>query len=295
MRFRRTISLIVLMAALVLVAPGAFGDTLVQQFADGNVDWSRMIITAKGIGAPPANAANIAQARAMARRAAIVVAQRNLLEIVKGVRIDSQTLVKDFMTQSDIIRSQVSGIVRGSRLIDVAYMSDSSVEATVAMPLMGEFSGVVIPLVVKQPAPSAPPAAPPMMAPQPPAPPTYAPQRPPVSPAVFTGLVLDARGLGVRPAMSPKILDESGSEVYGSAFVSREYAVQQGVSGYAKDLSAAQNNPRVTDRPITVKGVKASGPARCDISISNADAQSIKASAENLSFLQKCRVMIVLD
>lgn len=295
MRFRRTISLIALMAALVLAVPGAFGDTLVQQFADGNVDWSRMIITAKGIGAPPANAANIAQARAMARRAAIVVAQRNLLEIVKGVRIDSQTLVKDFMTQSDIIRSQVSGIVRGSRLIDVAYMSDSSVEATVAMPLMGEFSGVVIPLVVKQPARPAPPMAPPMMAPQPPAPQIQAPLRPPVSPAVFTGLVLDARGLGVRPAMSPKILDESGSEVYGSAFVSREYAVQQGVSGYAKDLSAAQNNPRVTDRPITVKGVKASGPARCDIAISNADAQSIKASAENLSFLQKCRVMIVLD
>ncbi len=293
MRFRRTISLITLMAALVLVVPSAFGDSLVQQFADGNVDWSRMVITAKGIGAPPANAANIAQARAMARRAAIVVAQRNLLEIVKGVRIDSQTLVKDFMTQSDIIRSQVSGIVRGSRLIDVAYMSDSSVEATVAMPLMGEFSGVVIPLIVKRPA--APPVAPPMMAPQPPAPQIQAPARPPVSPAVFTGLVLDARGLGVRPAMSPKILDESGSEVYGSAFVSREYAVQQGVSGYAKDLSAAQNNPRVTDRPITVKGVKASGSARCDITISNADAQSIKASAENLSFLQKCRVMIVLD
>jgi hypothetical protein len=287
------------MAILVLAVPAAYGDSIVQQFADGNVDWSRMIVTAKGIGAPPANAANIAQARAMARRAAIVVAQRNLLEIVKGVRIDSQTLVKDFMTQSDIIRSQVSGIVRGSRLIDVAYMSDSSVEATVAMPLMGEFSGVVIPLIIKQPtepqpmAPTPPTVAPPTTPPMEPAP-QVQPSTPPTA-AIYTGLVLDARGLGVRPAMSPKVVDESGKEVYGSAFVSREYAVQQGVSGYAKDLSAAQNNPRVTDRPITVKGLKAEGPARCDIAISNADAEMIKASADNMSFLQKCRVMIVLD
>lgn len=300
MRFRRAISLVAFVAALTLVTPCAFGDNVVQQFTDGNVDWTNMIVTAKGIGAPPANAANMAQARAMARRAAIVVAQRNLLEIVKGVRIDSQTLVKDFMTQSDIIRSQVSGVVRGSRLIDVAYMSDSSVEATVAMPLTGEFSGVVIPLVIKTPTVSPPSPAPPEMPMQPPSAPEpppmgEQPQAPSPGQVVYTGLVIDAQGLGVRPAMSPKIVDESGAEVYGSSFVSREYAIQQGVSGYAKDLTAAQNNPRVTDRPLTVSGVKAAGPSKCDIVVNNQDAQMIKSSADNLSFLQKCRVMIVLD
>ena len=112
---------------------------------------------------------------------------------------------------------------------------------------------------------------------------------------VFTGVVLDARGLGARPAMAPKILDESGKEVYGSAMVNREFAVQQGMVGYAKDLSTAQANSRVTNKPLTIKVARVSGPAKCDLVISDSDASKILGAAENLSFLQKCRVMVVLD
>jgi hypothetical protein len=107
--------------------------------------------------------------------------------------------------------------------------------------------------------------------------------------------VLDARGIQARPAMSPKILDEGGKEVYGTTNVDREYAIQQGMSGYARDLTAAQSNARVTNNPVSVKGMKTEGAGRSDIVISNADAQIIRANAENLSFLKKCRVMIVLD
>jgi hypothetical protein len=95
--------------------------------------------------------------------------------------------------------------------------------------------------------------------------------------------------------MSPKILDERGQEVYGSAYVSREYAVQQGMAGYAKDLTASQTNPRVTDQPLTVKGLRTEGPGQSNLVISNADADQIRGASENLSFLKKCRVMIVLD
>lgn len=112
---------------------------------------------------------------------------------------------------------------------------------------------------------------------------------------VYTGLVLDARGIQARPAMSPKVVDENGQEVYGSMQVDREFAVQQGMSGYARDLTAAQSNSRVTNNPVTIKGLKSVGPGRSNIVISNADAQMIRAAAENLVFLKKCRVMVVLD
>jgi hypothetical protein len=95
--------------------------------------------------------------------------------------------------------------------------------------------------------------------------------------------------------MSPKIFDESGQEVYGSMQVDREYAVQQGMSGYARDLSAAQSNTRVTNNPLTIRGVKTEGAGKSNIVVSNADAEKIRSSAENLSFLKKARVMIVLD
>ncbi len=95
--------------------------------------------------------------------------------------------------------------------------------------------------------------------------------------------------------MSPRIVDESGKEIYGSMQVDREYAVQQGMSGYARDISSAQANPRVTNNPLTVKGIKTEGPGRANIIISNDDAGKLRNAAENMSFLKKARVMIVLE
>ena len=118
---------------------------------------------------------------------------------------------------------------------------------------------------------------------------------PPNAENIYTGLVIDARGLGVKPAMSPKVLDETGKEVYGSAYVSREFAIQQGMVGYARDLTLAQQNPRVADNPLTVKAIKASGQAKTDIVLSTPDANLIKNAAKNLNFLEKCKVMVVLD
>src|SRR6266498_1968392 len=103
----------------------------------GKINWTTSEISATGIGAPPANPANAAQARAMAERAAFVVALKNLLEIVKGVRVDSETVVENFMVKSDIIRTRVDGIVKGARIVKTSYMSDGSVEIIVAMPLRG--------------------------------------------------------------------------------------------------------------------------------------------------------------
>ena len=253
----------------------------------GSVNWTDGYIEAVGIGAPPQRNIGMPQARPMALRAAQVDAYRNLLEVVNGVRVDSTTTIRDFTVESDIINTQVQGMVKGARTMKQEYLSDGTVEVTVRMPLSGNFASVIVPRIMerRQAAPQAPAPA--------------APQAPAASPAsggeVFTGLVVDARGIQARPAMSPRIIDEKGQEVYGSMNVEREYAVQQGMSGYARDLTAAQSNARVTNSPISVKGLKTEGAGRSDIVIANADAEKIRASGDNQSFLKKCRVMIVLD
>ncbi len=269
----------------------------VEKVGQGNVNWSAGYIEAVGIGAPPERSMGKINARPMALRAAKVDAYRNLLEITKGVRIDSATTVKDFMVESDVINTQVNGLVKGAIVVKEQYMSDGTAEVTLRMPLFGDLPRIVIPKrkIVETPEPPAPAApAPPPPAPAAPAPVVTAPPPPPAA-AVYSGLVVDARGIQARPAMSPRIYDEDGKEVYGSANVDREYAVQQGMSGYARDLTAAQSNQRVTANPITVKGLKNAGAGRSDVVISNADAQQIRASGENASFMKKCRVMIVLD
>jgi len=278
---RRTAAFAIIALVLVtLMAPAMIWAQVevVQHFDNGSINWSAEKVIAVGIGAPPTSTANMAQTRAMARRAAITVARRNLLEITQGVQLDSLTLVKDFIVQSDVVRTSFQGVVRNAQVIDTAYMSDGSVEVTMMMSLTGEFANVVLPPVPKVTQPS-PPVVSDMAG----------------SEEIYTGLVVDARGLGVRPAMSPKLQSESGREIYGLAMINRQYAVQLGMVGYVKDLTAAQTNSRVTKNPLTVKATRVSGPAKCDIVISDNDADRLLSASENLTFLQKCRVMVVLD
>lgn len=289
----RTTMVMVCMLAILLFSgvsfaqmTGTINDVEEAVGTSGKIDWTTGLITAVGIGAPPAQPANPAQARGMAERAAQVVAYRNLLESVKGVRVDSTTTVENFIVTSDIIRTQVNGFVQGATILDKKYLSDGSVEITVGMYIKGALlESLLPPKSATPPVPLVPGLAP-----------GATPGTAPVTPGVaYTGLIVDGRGLGVRPAMAPKILNEDGKEVYGSAWINREYAVREGMVGYLKDPAAAQTNPRVTDKPLMVKAVKVTGENRVDLVIPNADAVKIHGMSENLSFLEKCRVIVLVD
>lgn len=272
----------------------------VQDMDNGAVNWQTGFVTAKGIGVPPPNSVSLAQARGMAIRAATVDARRNLLAVIKGVQIDAQTTVQNAMVADDTVVERVRGFLQNSQILDTAYMSDGSVEVTVGMNLRGGLANSLLSPDMPFLAPGAPmsPVAPPMTdggVAVPPSMPEAAPAPAPEKPDVFTGLLVDARGLGARPAMSPKLLDESGQEVYGTASVSREYAIQQGMAGYAKDINKAAANPRVASNPVVVKAVAVNGKARTNLVISNDDAAKLREMATGQDFLEKCRVMIILD
>ncbi len=325
----------------------------IESTAQGSINWTSGDIFATGIGAPPAMPANAAQARAMAERAAFVVALRNLLEIVKGVRVDSESVVENFMVKSDIIKTRVDGIVKGARVVKTSYMSDGSVEVLVSMPLRGALMDALVPesfgrtqgmLHIPKPLPGgkqppkpavpeqppqkpAMPSKPEPVVPSPVVPPPSLPEKKsePVKPSipptavspekktepskqvlpaegestaefkggVATGLVIDGRGLGLRPALLPKIVDAQGQEIYVGQVVTRTNAVEQGVAGYAKDVNAAANNFRVTDNPAIMKGIRASGTTKTDIVVGQADAQTLRQLSAKGDFLQYCRVIIV--
>ena len=248
-----------------------------QSFENGMIDWSNGFIDAVGIGAPPAKPINSAQARALAERTALTTARRNLGEIVYSIKVDSRTLIKDFVLPNPVLRAELDNLLRNARVVETSYLSNGSVKTSVEIKLTGAIADLVLPKNIRNIKPV---------------------QQPQASnqggKGIFTGLVVDCRGFLVKPAMAPRILDEEGKEVYGSAFVSRDYAVKQGMAGYAKGLKAA-SNPRVADRALSVKGIRTAKTGLCDIVVSNADAAKIRGTASNMSFLQRCRVMIVLD
>ncbi len=113
-------------------------DPAMERVGDhGTIDWVGQKVIAKGIGAPPQKYYGKPQARPLALRAAITDARRNLLEVIKGVHIDSITQVHNYMVRDDTILSRVEGIVQNSSVDDKQYMSDGTVEVVVSMPLTG--------------------------------------------------------------------------------------------------------------------------------------------------------------
>jgi len=111
---------------------------------------------------------------------------------------------------------------------------------------------------------------------------------------VYTGLIFDARTLSFIPSASPKILDEDGREVYGSAYVGKDWVEKQGIVGYAKSVEEAKKNQRVAGNPLVIKALKGTGANNRDLIILNEDARKIRDLAKNINFLDHAKVMIVV-
>jgi len=111
---------------------------------------------------------------------------------------------------------------------------------------------------------------------------------------VYTGLIFDAQNLSFIPSASVKVLDEDGREVYGSAYVSKDWAEKQGIVSYVKDMDQAKANQRVAGNPLVIKAIKVTGPNNKDLVISNDDARRIRDLAKHLNFLDAAKVVIIV-
>jgi hypothetical protein len=67
----------------------------------------------------------------MAQRAAQADAYRNLAERIRGVRIEGETTVQDFITKSDRIRTRVDALIRGAQVISSKELPDKTFEVVV--------------------------------------------------------------------------------------------------------------------------------------------------------------------
>ena len=108
-------------------------------------------------------------------------------------------------------------------------------------------------------------------------------------------MVIDTRGLRMKPALIPRILDEMGRELYRGEYVPRENAAQNGLALFTRDLTAAQTNPRVGKNPLTVKGFRVDSASPSDVILDGEEAEKLAPFARKGTFLEDCKVMIVVD
>ena len=268
----------ILISSLLIGQDSFVGET----FDRGSIDYNGRKVQATGIGYIPQNVINAGQARRAALRIAKQDALRQLVEIVNGVTLTSETTMSGAMFD-DVIKTQVQGVIRGAFQVgDPKYLSDTSIEVVYEVPMAGISEVMIPPTGFLD--PFAPTAAATSDAAASDAPTTGA----------ITGLIIDCTGLGIRPAMSPQILDQNGGIVYGPSNYTREYAVKNGVAGYAKGLDAGKADDRVKGNPLVIKAVAVSGSNNVDVVIGNSDIMRIRSANSSYGILKDCRVLIVL-
>lgn len=292
-------------------------------FAAGNAtNWEDATITVTGIGVAPSNTVNAAQAKGLAKRAAVVDGYRQLAEAVKGVSVDSESTVENMMVLSDTTKTRVQATIQGARIVETRYTPDGGCEVTMQVSIWG-VSGSLASAVLEEnktveqfPEPVA------NVAPAEPnvsvnvtvnagntgvVPPTVTPPAPPAAPKPstggssaapapagraignFTGLIVDCRGLNLRPVMSPVIKNDQGSPIYGYKNLDSKKVIHNGMAGYVRDMSAAS---RAGSNPLVVKAVAVENHNGNPV-LSTADANRVLIENRASGFLDNCAVVFV--
>lgn len=273
-----------------------------EKVRDGQINWGAGYIEARGEGIYPPNALNKAQARLMARRAAIVDAQRNLLEAVNGVRVFAKTTVRNFILASDEVETQVEGVIKDAVVVKEQDKGDSF-EVVMRVPLNG-IAHTVLGAMQKPQEYEIPESK--VQSWDPPKAEVFIPKKSPdvQPPAVagdtsqpYTGVIIDARGLGLRPCMAPKIRREDGSEVWGTLRVSPETALEYGIAAWlrdTKDLEHPLIKRRIGNNPMFIRAVGVAGAGRGDAVIKAEDAQRLlQENQRGGDFLAKLAVVFL--
>jgi len=247
----------------------ALAAPLSAQAEPAAVDWQKRVVRCTGTGAPNLKDAqgNVAVARIGAERAARLDALRNCLEAVKGVRVSGEQTVGGALAADPGLRAQVDGVVKGFQLAGKPrYFSDGGVEMDVEVPLDG-VGAVVLPAA----AGAAPAGAPAATGP--------------------TGILVDARGTGLAPALAPRLLDEKGLELYSAGAVAPEARKRSGAAGWAREPASARRDhlERLGDRPLELKATRARGS---DAVLGDEAVAALQGAAGPLS---EGRVVFVTD
>ena len=293
--------------------------TTVQYFEgdqENYVDWGDNQIVVYGYGFVPTNYLNSTPAaqRAGAKRMAEANAQKLLLEKCKGVNVVSDTVVQG-TELFDYFKSHSEGFIDGisyESYTDNGASDLKQLEVRVkAVALLygrnSSFAAAVLPYVASKQEPLAStsiytsasfaanitvttdnriqpfqPVGSPVEAP--PTPTTAGP---------YSGLIVDGSGLGLRPAMSPNVLDPQGKNVYGFIKCDSETVIDYGIVGYARSMDQAKKNARAGANPVVIKGIQRQGNYDADIVVSTADAQKVIDATQAYDFLARLKVVIV--
>ena len=248
------------------------------------VDWAKGVIRAKGIGAGKSTTKNKGLRRAQARRAAMMDAQRNLAEAVRGVQVTSESRMVDLELADDRVATRVDAIIKNMTEVSGQYMDDETYEIILEMPLFGASDSLAdaafLPFKDE----------PKVSFPQP-VDKTII-NQPTVVNNKYTGLVIDCRGMNINFVMSPVIKNANGQAIYGHQNLDYDKIIVNGMASYADQAYDQISRARAGNNPLVIKATSLAD-LNANPVVSVADADKILAANQHDRFLENCAVVFV--
>lgn len=257
---------------------GAQACPCTSSFANGSINWRTGDITAIGKAVPKnEKEAGLPSVPASAR----ADANRQIIQLLKQIKINNTQTVDHYAAGNDIILAGIEKTAEDARILKQYYTSAMAVEIRIQTSMYGGFLQLVLPEEIRQ-IPKINPVS------------TNTKVQTPIKKS-YTGLILDARGLGFEPVLNPVIVSEQGNDIYSSVYISREFAVQNGVCKYACTKEEALREKRVGPNPLIFKGLRKEGKENSSIVVSMSDYHELEKATERHEFFKECRVVIIID
>jgi hypothetical protein len=228
-----------------------------------------------------------------ARAAAIADAQARLLEIIKGTYVESNVQIENALTDVEITKT-FEGVIRGAEIVNEAVLAETihgieglykvemGVPLTERIGLMGlminqigipenqRINEVAFMGIAAGDGSSAHDNS----------------QPPSESVTYYTGLVINASGMGLQEAMWPRILNERGDIIYSIDCINPNY--MGAVFMYSPSITMAKTG-KIGDNPIIIKALNCNA---CDIILDNASVELLKEAVEQNNFLKEGKVSV---
>ncbi len=261
---------------------------------NGSINWTKQDVEVIGYGALIVSPDRpYFQAKLMAREAAKTDAYRNLAEMLKGIYVTSETTVLNFITENDFVRKKVEMFIQGAEIIEEKEIEGGgyAVKLRLALggPKEGNIASVLLPEVAKNDSDVLTTKI--QFGSNYEEKPTY---QVPKSTSDVTGVIIDARNLEVRPAMSPKIFSSDGKEVFGPRYIDPYKNPDSPLVAYTRDLETARSLARVGENPVIINAIGVVGTNQSDVVIAKADADIIFDQNKLGGFLAEGRVVIII-
>jgi hypothetical protein len=250
----------------------------IVQLEHGSVNWSTGIVRVLGKASPEDKKESYQESVLGAARAD---ANRKLIDILMQIQINNTLTVNEYASKSDTILAGIEKTARDAIIIRQFFTSALSVKIIIETSILGGFLQLILPNEIRQISKINPEQKTENLK--------------PMGEDLFTGLIVDARGLDIKPVLNPVIVSEQGHDIYSSVFISREFAVQNGICKYLCDLDQAIIDKRIGNRPIVFKGLRKEGKENSTIVISMSDYRDLEKAMERHQFLKECKVIIVTD